>query len=258
MVHPYFADIRRPRVLAHRGLITQEAGAFGAVDNSLVALAAADAAGVAYIESDCRLTYDGVVVLFHDEDLVRVAGDARKVADIPFDELSRIMDDHGGLVTLEQALETFPRLRFNLDVKADRAARPAGALVGPHSERVLLTSFSDERRIIALDAAARTARHGRPATAPGVKTVALLLAALAGRSSRRAARLLDGLDALQVPERRGPVRVLSPRLLEASHRHGVEVHVWTVNDPLDMHRFAEMGVDGIVTDRADTALKELG
>ena len=56
----------------------------------------------------------------------------------------------------------------------------------------------------------------------------------------------------------GDMRVLTPRLISAAHRHGVEVHVWTVNDPDEMRRLVALGVDGIVTDRADVALEVLG
>ena len=72
-------------------------------------------------------------------------------------------------------------------------------------------------------------------------------------SSRRA---LAGVDALQVPERQRRLRIVTPRLIAAAHRHGVEVHVWTVNDPADMRRLVDLGVDGIVTDRADVALAD--
>ena len=60
-----------------------------------------------------------------------------------------------------------------------------------------------------------------------------------------------------MPERRRRLRIVTPRLIAAAHRHDVEVHVWTVNDPAEMRRLVDMGVDGIVTDRADIALKTL-
>jgi glycerophosphoryl diester phosphodiesterase len=252
--HRWFEGAARPRVLAHRGLVTAEDAAHGVVENSFAAVAAAHAAGAVYIESDCHLTADGTVVLFHDDDLSRVTGDARAVASVTAAELEALMAERGGLITLAQALESFPAVRFNLDVKATDAAAEVGRIVAPHADRVLLTSFSDERRAAALSAAA-AANGGRlPATSAGTSTITRLLGALALRSSRRAARALAGVDALQVPERRRALRIVTPRLIAAAHRNGVEVHVWTVNDPGEMRRLVEMGVDGIVTDRADLAL----
>ncbi|SIR58676.1 glycerophosphodiester phosphodiesterase family protein [Microbacterium sp. RURRCA19A] len=251
--HPYLSPAP-PRVLAHRGLVTADDAAHGAVENSFAAVAAAHAAGVAYVESDCHLTADGVVILFHDDDLSRVTGDPRKIADVRLPELEDLMAGRGGLVTLPQALEAFPDVRFNLDVKAEAAAEPVGRLVAPHAERVLVTSFSDDRRRAAL-AAARTAGAAlRPATSPGSSTVARLVAArrLGLRATVR--RLLTDLDALQIPERQGPVRIVTRGLVDAAHAAGVEVHVWTVNDPEDMQRLLDLGVDGLVTDRADVAL----
>ncbi|HSL38189.1 MAG TPA: glycerophosphodiester phosphodiesterase family protein, partial [Arthrobacter sp.] len=65
-----------------------------------------------------------------------------------------------------------------------------------------------------------------------------------------------GVDALQVPVRYGAVTVVTPDFVRRAHRHGLQVHVWTVNDPAEMHRLLDLGVDGIVTDRADL-LKEV-
>jgi glycerophosphoryl diester phosphodiesterase len=246
-------------VLAHRGLVTAEDASHGVAENSFAAVAAAHAAGVACVESDCHLTADGVVVLFHDEDLSRVTGDPRKVADVTVTELEALMSGRGGLITLEQALEAFPALTFNLDVKVENAAEPVGRLVSAHAHRVLVTSFSDRRRARALGAAAR-ARGGtglRPATSAGTGTIALLLTGLTLRIGPLVRRALSRVDALQLPERQGRIRVVTPRLVQAAHRHGVEVHVWTVNEPDDMRRLVSMGVDGIVTDRADVALAAL-
>ena len=150
-----------------------------------------------------------------------------------------------------EALEAFPDLRFNLDVKAAAAALPLGRVVAPHADRVLLTSFSDRRRRESLDAA-RTA-GGFPATSAGQATVArALVASRLGRAML--SRALAGIDALQVPERVGVLRVVTRRFVRAVHAVGVEVHVWTVNDADAMRRLLDLGVDGLVTDRADVAI----
>ena len=257
MTHSWFEGAARPRVLAHRGLLTADDVSHGVVENSFAAVAAAHAAGAAYVESDCHLTADGVAVLFHDADLSRVTGDPRPVAHVSVRELEALMAARGGLITLGQALEAFPTMRFNLDVKAKDAAPEVGRIVAPHGHRVLLTSFADERRLAALAAAATAGGGGRPATSAGTATIARVMAAVAARSSGLVRRSLAGVDALQVPERRGRMRLVTPRLIAAAHRHHVEVHVWTVNHPDDMRRLVAMGVDGIVTDRADVALSVL-
>ncbi|MDQ1122312.1 glycerophosphodiester phosphodiesterase family protein [Microbacterium trichothecenolyticum] len=251
--HPYLAP-DGPRVLAHRGFVSPDAAAHGVAENSFAAVAAAHAAGAAYVESDCHVTADGEVVLFHDVDLRRVAEDPRAVADVRLRELEELMSDRGGLITLAQALDAFPALRFNLDVKAADAAEPVGRLVAAHAERVLVTSFSDERRLAALEAARRAGAARRPATSPGSTTMARLLTARALRQRQRVRSLLAELDALQLPERQRMVPVVTRGLIRDAHAAGVEVHVWTVNAPADMERLLDAGVDGLVTDRADVAL----
>ncbi|MBP1325403.1 glycerophosphoryl diester phosphodiesterase [Leucobacter exalbidus] len=278
MLHPYLADSSRPRILAHRGLTTPAMHAAGIVENSRAAIEAAIDAGSDIVETDCHLTLDGEVVLFHDADLARVTGDPRKIADVTLAELAAIMAEQGGVITLGAALAAYPTTRFNVDVKAGAAAEQIGQLVAPHAHRVLLTSFADAFRTRALAAAAAAEATGAaagaapaasiaepadpqpairraPAASPGQRgVIRILLAVLTGIG---VARALRGFDALQIPERQGPLRVLTPRLLRAAHRHGVEVHVWTVNDPDQMRALIDLGVDGIVTDRADVAIEVL-
>jgi len=128
-------------------------------------------------------------------------------------------------------------------------------------DRVLLTSFSDANRTRALAAAERVAGGiagaERPATSPGRGALIRVLRSVHFGSRRSQALALERFDALQIPERQGPLRVLSPRLIEAAHLAGVEVHVWTVNDPARMKQLVDLGVDGIITDRADLALDAL-
>lgn len=250
MTHPWFRGEERPRILAHRGFVPADSE--DVLENSVAALAAGRAAGTVYLESDCHLTADGAVVLFHDDDLARLTGDPRPVASVPTRELAEIMSTRGGLAVLPDVLDAFPDARFNLDVKAAAAAEHVGRLVARESHRILVTSFSDERREAAL--AAARARGGQPATSAGTKTLLRAVSALAARLPRVARRTLEGVDAIQIPERHRGVRVLTPRLIETAHRAGVEVHVWTVNEPERMRRLLGLGVDGLVTDRADAGV----
>lgn len=255
MTHPYFDKARHPRVLAHRGLITAAGEDSGVWENTAAAFAAAHAAGAEYIETDCHVTASGEVVLFHDPTLTRLTGDDRAISTVTTRELRRLFADHGGLLTVEEALSTFPGIRFNIDVKTDAAADPLGPILAPHADRVLVTSFSDARRRRAVAAVLRSGSSIRPATSAGSGTIASLLALSTLRLSP--AKVLQEIDAVQIPEKQAGLRVLSPALIRAAHRHGVEVHVWTINEPDDMTRIVTLGADGVVSDRADVALRVL-
>jgi glycerophosphoryl diester phosphodiesterase len=244
MPSTYF-DRPRPRVLAHRGL------AMEAPENTLLAFAKATAIGASYIETDVHVSNDGIAVVSHDPSLARVAGRDVDVAKLTMAELRRVDLGHGqGFASLEEALDAFPELRFNIDVKVEGAAAPTVAAVARTraASRVLLTSFSDARRrrlgALVPDAATSTGQAG---------VIRARLASWLG-SSRAFERGLRGAAALQVPERVGPVRIVTRRFIDAAHGAGAEVHVWTVNDPTDMTRLLDLGVDGLVTDRADLAI----
>ncbi|GAB3599135.1 glycerophosphodiester phosphodiesterase family protein [Microbacterium tumbae] len=257
MTHPYFTGARHPRVLAHRGLTAAsgDSSASTVWENTAAAFAAAHAAGAEYIESDCRVTADGDIVLFHDETLQRLLGDPRPVAEVRTRELAGLLAPHGGLLTVAEALEAFPESRFNIDVKTDAAAEPLGGIVASYAHRVLLTSFSDARRRRAVSATLAAGASIRPATSGGRGVIARVRALAASHLSP--ARVLRDVDALQIPVRSGGLKVFVPSLVRAAHRLGVEIHVWTVNDPEVMIALVEAGADGIVTDRADLALTTL-
>ncbi len=255
MTHPYFEGTRYPRVLAHRGFVPPESPEIW--ENTAAAFAAAQALGVEYLESDCQVTADGELVLFHDETLTRLTGDTRRVDAVPHHELAEIFAAHGGLLTVAEALEAFPEVRFNLDVKTDAALPLIGKAVSAHTKRVLLTSFSDARRRRAVAELRRAGATTRPAISPGQKTIATLCATSAARLSPAVARLLRDVDALQIPLRHGRVKIFTNGILRQAHTHGVEVHIWTINDAPHMRELVDLGVDGIVTDRADLAVTTL-
>ncbi len=109
---------------------------------------------------------------------------------------------------------------------------------------MLIGSFSGSRLN-----AFRRRTHGRVATsAHPLEVVAFVLS-----PSARLARLLTrGRPlALQIPHRRGPLTVASRRLVRRAHAAGLQVHVWTIDDPIEMNTLLDRGVDGIMTDRTD-------
>src|SRR5690606_5722319 len=179
----------------------------------------------------------------------------RAVAEVRTRELADLLAPYGGLLTVAEMLEMFPETRFNIDVKVDAAAAPLGWIIAPHAQRVLLTSFSDARRRRTVSAVLDAGARIRPATSAGRES--MIRVRLLSMLRLSPARVLRDIDALQIPERYGAVKVLTPALLNAAHRLDIEVHVWTVDDPDDMLRLVGAGVDGIVTDRVDIALNTL-
>jgi glycerophosphoryl diester phosphodiesterase len=59
---------------------------------------------------------------------------------------------------------------------------------------------------------------------------------------------------VQLPPKVAQAPITTERAIRSFHDAGVEVHIWTINDPAEMTRLLDLGIDGIVTDRADLAL----
>ena len=241
------------RLLAHRGL------ALDHHENSIAAFRAALAAGATHLETDVQLTRDGVPVLWHDKDVNRSLGTRVKVSELDWSQLRQLGLAAGLRVArLEDALEQLSDARFNIDLKTEAALGPAIAAIraADARDRVLLTSFSDARR--------RRAAVALPGVATSIGSAALIRI-LSGslyrgrgrswRSSWRAA--LAGACAVQVPRSQYGIRVVTGSFIAAAHELGVEVHVWTINDPSEMRELWALGVDGIVTDRTDLAVHSL-
>jgi glycerophosphoryl diester phosphodiesterase len=241
-----------PRVLAHRGL------ALDVPENTTAAFLQAIAAGAHYVETDVHATSDDVAVVSHDPELSRVAGRDVSVRDLTLDEIGLVQLEGGyEMPTLEEALAAFPETRFNIDVKVAEAVGPTiDAVRRARAEhRVLLTSFDQRirRRVLA----------GLPGVATSASSwgvVAVVAAgAVPGTALRRRliARAVRGCGAVQVPERQGPLRIVTRRRVRDLEAVGVETHVWTVNEPAAMRRLLALGVHGLVSDRADLALAEV-
>ena len=237
-----------PLAFAHRGF------SLDGLENSMAAFTAAVELGTMHLETDVHTTSDGVLLVFHDSSLDRVTDSKGKIAELTAAEVAgaRI----GGVEpvpTLEELVTTLPHARLNLDVKDWNSVSPMAAAIekyGVH-DRVLVTSFSDRRRRAVL---ARLSR--RVASSAGSALTGLFVLFGPVLPVPLARKLLSGVDVFQVPVRYGRLPVVTPGFVRRAHRLGRQVHVWTINDPVEMERLLDLGVDGIVSDRLDL-LKEV-
>lgn len=241
--HPYL-DWPGPIPFAHRG------GASDVPENTMPAFEYAVGLGYRYVETDVQVTADGVLVAFHDNDLRRTCGRSGRISDLPWSEVRTAMvDGRAPIPLLDDLLGAWPELRVNIDCKSDKAVDAlVSALRRTNSlHRVALGAFSDARL-----------RRLRKELGDGVCTtlgpggVAGLKFGTLRHTSAMAA---------QVPVQQGPLTVTDDKFVRRAHSMGLAVHVWTIDDPAEMHRLLDLGVDGIMTDRPEvlrTVFQERG
>jgi glycerophosphoryl diester phosphodiesterase len=208
-------------------------------ENTLSAIELAIAEGADFAEIDVQTAADGVVVLLHDDDLRRVAGDRRRLRDLKYRELRDL--DVGSwfdpafhaerVPTLQQVIDAVRgRIRLNIELKYTwDDPRLAAEVVRIIREN----EFASECVVSSLN---RRALLEVEASFPELETGLIMLVAV-GNPSR-----IDA-DFLSI----GAARA-TPRLVRASHRRGRGVHVWTVSDRRQALSMIEMDVDNIITD----------
>jgi glycerophosphoryl diester phosphodiesterase len=205
------------------------------------------ALGLRYLETDVRRTADGVLVAFHDANLDRVTDGRGAVSKRTHADLQRLrVDDIHPIPTLVDVLRAFPDACFTVDLKDHRA--------GAELVRVLMQTASASRVCVAgaWDGSLRRLRDRAGAeltTALGWRELATLIAAprIGGDSSRERSRATFA----HVPLQLGRLRVYRESLVARVHDLGLALVVWTVDEPDQMHRLLDDGVDGIIADRPD-------
>jgi glycerophosphoryl diester phosphodiesterase len=237
-----FLDHPGPIPFAHRG------GAAEAPENTLASFAHARSLGYRYVETDVHATSDGVVVVIHDPVLDRVSDRSGSVGALPWSEVARArLPDGEAVPRLDEVLERWPELRWNIDAKHDQVVDPLAEVIRRTGAigRVCVTSFSD-RRIARL----RRALGPGLCTGMGPRALTRLRLDSALRSVAPWAGL-GGFDAAaaQVPPRWGAIPVIDAAFVTGAHRAGLAVHAWTIDDEATMDRLLDLGVDGIMTDR---------
>lgn len=245
-------------MFAHRG------GAALAPENTCAAFDRGLDAGADGLELDVRLTRDGVPVVCHDATLDRTTDvrgwlSAWTAADLGgvdagyrFRGVSGDWPFRGRGVRvplLREVLERYGRRPLIVELK-DPQAELARAVV-----RLLAETGAGPRLWIGSFHAAvlrevRRLAPGVPTGASGWEVRKALYRSWIGWPSKRVP-----YGALQVPERRGAHRIVSPRFVRAAHRSAAAVQVWVVDEPDRIRRLLGWGVDGIITDRPDVAAR---
>ena len=238
-----FLDLPRPRAFAHRGWHLDD---LAGSENTMAAFTRAVDEGYRYLETDVQTTADGRLVVFHDAVLDRVTDARGLLRQRTWEDLRgvRVAGAHPipAFEDLLDLLRAHPQVRLNVDAKTDSAVPPLVQALRDSgvADRVCLAAFADSRlaRLQAL-------MGPGVASSLGPRRIARL-AITSGRGRQPSAAV-----AVQVPPRLRGWTVVPGILLTAAHRAGLEVHVWTIDDPARMHALLDAGVDGIMTDRPD-------
>jgi glycerophosphoryl diester phosphodiesterase len=242
--HPFF-DVGAPLALAHQG------GGKESLENSSEAFANAHRLGYRYLDIDLQVTSDGVVLAHHDDTLERLLGLTGAVADRTWAELSEAPLPNGEpLARFDELIETYPDAYWNIELKSDHAIGPTVEMIRHHGlgPKTCFSTFSDRRmRKLRKAAQGLDASTSTPIYATLWLKVSSLLRFLPYRTSAHVT---------QAPVEQKGITILDERFVRRAHEAGVAVLVWTIDEPTEMHRLLDLGVDGINTD-SPTALKSV-
>ena len=237
--------------------------------NTLYAFQQAVNMGVDVIETDIRQTKDGILVVSHDDNVDGKSNGSGLIADLTYAELKELdagyaWSNDGGITfpyrdkgitysSLEEVFQTFPATRFNIDMKQ----------VKPpiyHSLCNLIQKYHKEDTVVAASFTHTNMTEFRKicpmVTTAGDETETQIFVVM---NYAYLGRLFSpNFNVFQVPTESSGIVILNPRFIETSHERNLRVDAWTINDPDEMTRLINMGVDGIITDRPDLLMAVLG
>jgi glycerophosphoryl diester phosphodiesterase len=225
-------------VIAHRG------SSVAAPENTLAAFRLAIEQGADVVELDVQESADGEVLVVHDSDLMKVAGDPRKIWEATAAELRAI--DIGSRAGPQFAAERVPTLAEALAVCKGRAHVIVELKSYGHDQEL-------EERVAAIVEAAGMEADCSYMSLDHYMVGAMKRLRPKWRVGVLAAKALGDLTSLDADFLAVEARMANPRFVRRAHRAGQDVYVWTVNDPVWMLTAMSRGVDGLITDRPDLA-----
>jgi glycerophosphoryl diester phosphodiesterase len=259
----YSSFTNYPLIIAHRGGDELWPG------DTLYAFQQAAKLKVDLLEMDIHASVDGVLVVNHDETVDRTTNGSGKIKDLSLAQLKELdagyrwtMDN--GLTypfrgkgvnfsTLEEVFKALPGYKMNIEIKqaTPSIVQPFCSLIRKYGKmnQVLVASFDDQ--------VIKEFRNDCPEVATSasqsevVSLVLLNYIFLSGTYS-------PVETAMQVPEEQFGIPVTTSSFIASAHNRGLKVYIWTINTEENIKKFIDMGVDGVITDRPDIALKLVG
>jgi len=226
---------KQPLVIGHRGAMGYE------TENTLASIQKALDLRVDMIEIDVFKISDGEIVVFHDETLDRLTNVQGGIEEYSIDELNTVkVEGNHSIPLLQEVLDLIGnKVALNIELKGADTAKGVNRIVnynvdkkGWAFENFVISSFNwDELRV---------SRQRNPDIAIAVLTEE--------ESMDTAIKVARELNAVAV----NPwFKYLTAEKTEQIHDAGFKVYTYTVNEPEDIQKVIEYGVDGVFTNYPD-------
>jgi len=243
-----------PLVFAHRG------DSKNYPENTLLSMDSAVQVGADVLETDFCLTKDNQLVLSHDLRVDRLSGVEGYIRDFTLEELQQL--DAGYNYTLDgkhypfrdqgisipsarELFENFPQMQFNIDLKIPDQIAVTNLLT-------LVEEFDLESQILVgsfhADQITRIRKLSPNIATGGTFTEARNFVLIAKLYLNHWLPNYPQFHALQLPPSYRGLKIATPRVIDALHRRGCALHIWTINDPVHQLQLIRLGIDGIFTD----------
>jgi len=239
----YFKLVNQPINIGHRGA----SGHFP--ENTSLSFDQALKMGAKGLEFDLRITSDNKVLVFHDEDTLRMVGEKFQINETEYEQIKKltILDTEEEKIPLfREVLNNFSDVPMVIEIKdtgQNVVENVAEVIKETESENQILLGSFHETTINEI----RKALPGVPTAACEREAFLFYILAhfgLAGFVNWK-------FDAFTIPTRHKNLPVLTPPFIAAAKSKGIGLYIWTINNKKTMKRLIKLGVDGIMTDYPD-------
>lgn len=212
-------------------------------ENTLEAFQSAWQKGITHFETDLQLTKDNVIVLAHDDSILRLTGINKKIAELSWDELAKIHNSRTHNWTkLEELLVNFPRATISVDLKTDKVAEEFTKSFNslPKVSKVVVGSFKSDR--------IKKFRKVHSSCTTALSPAEVLSLKLGTRKQ------IFGNFYAMIPSSLFKFPILTIEFVSKLSFLNIPSHIWTINNLSEMQNLKRLGVDGLITDEIDLAM----